>query len=464
MKKYNITYDSDYLLDLYNVNASVRVDLERTLKMALAGKKTGKVIIERLIKKNPSVPQLKNHLLALCKTLGQGGRAKVINDNIVKKHPEYTYGFFNRVTMALEEIDFELAKELLGEAPDLELLFPERTVFLNLEVEEFYKVVVCYFSTIRDFDKAKLYLTELEELNPSSPKAMLAREMYRLKRQESVFLGQLEDGIQVKATKEIPTTTNMGMPTFQNKEIEKLYQFGFDFPEVVINKILSLPRESLIQDLELVLEDAVLRFDYFEEHEGSESIDFVLHAFYLLSELKAEESFPAALQFFSYSSDIVDLYLADLIYESFRETLYHISNQNLALFDAYMKTPGIDGHNKSFVLEVINLIGNKREDLRKDIGEYYSNWLQFYLNSSEEDNVIDASLIASMLNSAIDFRLKEVLPMAKELFEKDHVSEGICGSYAIVSDMMENKREDLGDIEILNMVERYKRYQSEGYY
>jgi hypothetical protein len=72
---------------------------------------------------------------------------------------------------------------------------------------------------------------------------------------------------------------NKGQPIFNHPEIKDLYKYSEkDIPRDVIQKILTLPRPTLIQDLEHVFLDMVLRWDYFTETDFEEQT----HSFIVL--------------------------------------------------------------------------------------------------------------------------------------------------------------------------------------
>ncbi|MFN5649547.1 MAG: hypothetical protein ACK458_18705, partial [Sphingobacteriales bacterium] len=84
---------------------------------------------------------------------------------------------------------------------------------------------------------------------------------------------------------------------------------GIEIPVESIDNILSLPPESIRQDLQKLLEDAVKRFRYFCYGKAiEEDRTFPLHAICLLGELKAEQSLAAVLSFLSEHPDLLEFW------------------------------------------------------------------------------------------------------------------------------------------------------------
>jgi len=80
-------------------------------------------------------------------------------------------------------------------------------------------------------------------------------------------------------------------PAFINPILEEIYRYDLRIDHELVRQILTLPRESLLSDLTKVIYDSMARFVWFQnETEWNESTrNFILHAIFLLCELKAEE-------------------------------------------------------------------------------------------------------------------------------------------------------------------------------
>jgi hypothetical protein len=80
-------------------------------------------------------------------------------------------------------------------------------------------------------------------------------------------------------------------PVFIHPMVEEIYRHDMRINHELVRQILALPRESLLSDLAKVIYDSMARFDWFiNETEWDESThNFLLHANFLLLELRAEE-------------------------------------------------------------------------------------------------------------------------------------------------------------------------------
>lgn len=117
--------------------------------------------------------------------------------------------------------------------------------------------------------------------------------------------------------KSIQTTE---MPEFNHPEIQQLYENGMRIDHNVIKEILCLPRVTLINDLETILEDVVRRYEYFkdkvdEDEWIEEGQTFLIHALFLLTELNATESLDKVLQLLRQGEKLLEFWFGDFLNE-----------------------------------------------------------------------------------------------------------------------------------------------------
>ena len=142
-----------------------------------------------------------------------------------------------------------------------------------------------------------------------------------------------------------------GNPNLKHKELEALYQHGFDIPKTTIEEILSLPRESLIEDLKEVLLEAIRNFKNYgaASDNGAEEHLFIapIHAFFLLGELEAESALPVFEQFLEQDENVVDFWLGDVLTEMIWQPIYEITKEDISRVIPFLKKPMKDIFAKS---------------------------------------------------------------------------------------------------------------------
>jgi len=386
-----------------------------------------------------------------------------VNKWIIAEHPNYLFGKLNLANEYYLKQEYEKIPTVLGREMELASLYPHRKTFHLNEVTSFLKNAILYYTAIEDFEQAEIRYDLMIQIAPDSADTemiknhffatrMLARQK-RYEEEEKTRLSVI--------TKSQEVSTVSEQPTFHHVEIIELYGFGFDVKKGKLENIMSLPRETLIQDLELVLQDSIKRYSYFhklarQDEWNEEAFNFVIHAIFILGELKASTSMNTIFHVLSQSDEYLELYLGDFLTEILWEPLYKIAENNLQLCKEFLFKPGVSTYSKATFLDVAEQIALHNPKRNNEIGNLFNDVIQFFLNSDINDNVIDSDLIGLMICNVLNIKGVELLPGIKEMFERGIVSTKICGSWMDVNvalsqpDDFDNRRE------ILSIFDRYK--------
>ncbi len=460
---YNITTDPN-LLDKQNAIApELSRKLEQFHKLALKGKRSSIQKLLDAIKRYPNNPQLKNYLSVLYGQLNDSKKMYETNKWIIAEHPNYLFGKLNLANEYYLKQEYHKMPEVLGSAMELKALYPDRDTFHLNEVISFYKCAILYFTAIDDIEQAEIRHDIMQKLAPDSADTEFASSQIlaaTMKASQARFEEEQKTRISViTKSQEIKNLKNA--PNFNHKEIKWLYNHGLYIGEEKLNKILSLPKDTLINDLELVLLDSIARYGYFKslfEENGweEESMNFLVHAIYLLGELQATDTLETIFDVLSQSDEYFDLYLGDFLTSAIWEPIYKIAINDLEACKEFMYTPGLDTYARITILDALEQLALHHHERRDEVLSWFKDVIQFFLDSSLEDNVIDSDVIALLICNVIDIDGVELVPEIKQLFERGLVSQGICGDWKEVKEAFEqpclrDKRK-----EILPMAERYE--------
>ena len=161
-------------------------------------------------------------------------------------------------------------KELLGEKMCLKALYPDRTIFHFNEVLNFLKISILYYGSIDDKEKAEscygtmLDIEEKFEIgDEESSQVFRTIAGLRMLHMQKGLEEERANKIIVEVNPE-PIEQTEEIPVFNHSEMQMLYEHGFEISKHVLGQILSLPRESLIEDLVKVMFDSVHRYEYFQ--------------------------------------------------------------------------------------------------------------------------------------------------------------------------------------------------------
>lgn len=471
---YTITTDPQFQNNRYSIPPALEKQLQ-LLAMECQEKSTSKLIdkLNQLVIQYPTVPQLKNYLSVAFHVQGNNKKAEEVNLWTLSEHPDYLFARLNAANVHIERSELEKVPELLGELLEIKSLYPDRDLFHLAEVTGYLKVVIRYFAAMENVELAENRLTLLKEIAPDHPDTEQAEVFLwpmRLKLAGQRMEEERKNRISPAAYKVVEELNNHTPPQFNHVEIQNLYQYGLYIPHEKLKAIIALPRHTLIADLETVLSDAVTRYGYFKKQENTEEThSFVLHAFFLLAEIRAEESLPKLLSFLECDDDFLRYWIGDHITETLWQSIYDLGFSNTTLLRKFVMQPGVGTYSKSCASEALCQMVLHHPEKREEVLNVFSEILGRFAHATVDDNIIDSDFLGLTISDALDCHLHELKPVIKTLFERGYVSTGICGHYKEVEkafgrkDKFSHKR-DLYNIFDLydNVTTTWAGYKEEG--
>lgn len=458
---YKITSDPRFFDEENAISPELSIILEKFYELATAGRRSAIPKLLKAIEEYPENPQLKNYLSVLYGQINNFDKMYEINHRIVDEHPNYLFGKINLAHEYIKKGEVDKVVLILGETLDLKALYPERDTFHINEVLSFHKCLVFYFTAIGNIDQAQLCYDLMENIAPDAADVEIAFKYIFTARMEAGYLRykeEQENKISVKVEEQQKTKIKKP-PSFTHSEIKWLYSYDFNIEEEKIYTLLQLPRESLIKDLELVLEDSINRYTFFSEEEGwdEEKMSFPIHAIFLLGELEAEESINVLFKVLSQSEEYISFYFGGLLTDVLWEPTYKMVNRNIDACKEFLTKPGIDTYTKALITDVFEQIVHHQPNRRNEIIACFRDVINFFLSSSRDANVIDSEFIGLFICNIMDFKGQELLPEIEQLYDKKYVSYGICGSFEDVKEDIEGslRQNTNRKYDFLSMVERY---------
>lgn len=462
---YEITGDPEFL----NKKSGITPDLFRQMEdLHHRASKGGDKNIQKLIsmiEKYPRVPQLKNYLSVAYVNSGNPAKANEVNHWIIREHPDYLFGRLNLAFEYLYKKQYDKIPEVVGNLMEIKDMYPERNCFHLSEITSFNKFAIMYFCAVGNMEAAESRYEIMEELAPGHPdtievfpyllKARLEKATKRMEEEERTR-------ISVSTTRPA-CIQRKEEPEFNHSEITWLYENGMAIDREKLKTILSLPYESLVSDLTLVLKDTIYRYEYFrkitkkKKKWQEERMSFPLHAIYLLGELRAEESLSVVLETLRQGEEFLEFWYGDFLTGELWEPLFHIGRNRLDLLKDLVLSPHIYAFARSEVASCTSQIALHHPERRQEVVEWFRDIFSSLGKASLDDGLIDSDFLGLAISDALDIRAKELLPEIKRLFELGYVNKGICGDYEKVEKEIRSPGKKLFKKNLLNIFDRYQK-------
>jgi uncharacterized protein YecA (UPF0149 family) len=390
--------------------------------------------LQQIIQQHSKVPQLYVSLRQMYAKLGRTDKVEQVEDKMQERFPDY---LFSRVFLAKrydEKGEVEKIPEVLGDSLSLSDLYPGKEVFTPYEIATFYDLVYRYYFKTGQDEKAEETSKLLKDtIGKYEVYDLLEEEHMLLRMQQGLaFMEQSREksveAIQKEYDKEGQTDEP---PKFQHEEIRALYEQGWDIDEQSLQRILNLPRESLIRDLEEVLRDSIRRFEYYYDGPNweKETHTFPTHAAMILAELRAKESLPVILDFLRQGGEFRDYWVADLSNDIFIPVLYHLAEDQPRVLVDFIKEPDVFIWSKSLANGTLVQITLHQPQRRKEVLAYFREIMEYFFEQRENEHVMDSSFLGSLANSLADMGAKELEQDLEKLYAHNLVDEFAMGDW-----------------------------------
>jgi Uncharacterized protein conserved in bacteria len=436
-------------------------------EQAIKGKRR---IIEKLlknIKKYPYEPSLKNYLYVAYKMKGREEEASKLLKKTIEIHPKY---FFAKVSLAEEYLDKgepEKVPEVLGESLKLEILCPDQKIFHITEVTAFCSVVILYFIEIKEWKKAEYQLKILKQVGASD-----AYERMELRLQHAVLANSLErmrtnvkQEIVVDSYPIISYRSTEKPPVLQHELLRAFYQYsGKDFPAELIDQVIALPRESLIEDLNLIIEDSICRFDWFTKNYKSynaQEQEFSTHGLYFAAALKATDCLPTILKLLQQGEEGLSYWFGDELESIFFEPIYLLGESRLSELREFIITPHLFFTVRLVVAKSVAQIAFHQPERKAEIVSWFRGVLNYHLAHFNDEGIIDTRFLAWTVSYFSKFAGPEEIPLIEKLWNKGWIPEHYLGS---LEEIIESFKESMKDYNKAPMPENIYEFYSKIYF
>ena len=457
---FNISDSPEIINSLFQINDRAKKLLQDTYDDINRTNKNKESKLLAYVEQYPDIPQFKNRLSTYYELKGNRRKAKEIKLITLQQHPDYLFG---KITIALEyyyENQPEKMPALLGEQLELRALYPQRKIFHLSEVMNYYKVVALYLNAVDRCDEAWEVVEKMEKNCPGNPEIeMTTNEIFRYNLKNASRRMEEREKTSKMVTgffRENIIATDIP-PQFENKIIEELYHYDFRLPPGILKVILDLPEESLIRDLEKVLQDSVARYRYFESDKRlwDEQTQFLSHAIFILAEKGRAECLPDIFNTLKNGDAFTEFYFGDTRTELLWIAFYKLAAADVSVLFAFLKEPDIDTFSKTPVNQALEQLFYHHKNLSNRIIDGYTDLSAFFIANKHDEAVTDTHVIASVAGTMRDIAVDEFKDQIKKLYENNLVYLAYTGNYETL--MKYNRNEERKKKAIPTIYEMYEK-------
>ena len=271
------------------------------------------------------------------------------------------------------------------------------------------------------------YLKEIMS-NPKDPEYEEKREWLELKPEEK-WSAYLSDPL-----KEIKFDFYFRMPAFNHPEVKTFYDSSFDLDKNTLNIIMALPRQTLIEDMQTMLTDCIKRVKYFKKYDASK-VFLPMHAIYVLSSLRAEESLDTMLFVMSQEEDTGTFWFGDLVPETFWQYIYLIGQNQTEKLMSYLCSEN-DISPRCVIIDVFTQIAIRQPERKQEMVNCETRAIEYLLANIDNEAIFNDFLLECLVCDLIAIGDINALPLIKRCLDTGQVSLIETGSLSEIEEKL----------------------------
>lgn len=410
----------------------------------LAREKPHKAIphLERLLKQYPNVPAIKNFLYSGYHNSGQYEKSKAMLERMLQEHPDYLFAIVPKILSLISVEELEKYAHLLGNPRDIRTIQPNEKIYHISAFAAYESAAAHYEAFTGDYENAIKRLQTLIELDVEQAKL---EELARHIATARVITFMDRQSEEKKYRREVESASKVEFepaeepPLLECQELEILYSHSLkNIDQEAVARLIQLPREGLVRDLERLLEDSIRRWDYFIEADDYQenTHSFPIHALYFLGALKAEESLQKVLDLLRIGSEFTDYWFGDSLDFFMLPTLFELGKNQLEQLKNFVLEPDLDDFNRLQVSKAVAQVAFHHPERRAEVAGWFEAVFNYLLDHEDDDRLVDTNFIGFSVAEVIHFRGLELLPFIEKLWDKKLFPPSIAGNLKTITEEM----------------------------
>ena len=396
--------------------------------------------IRKSIRKYPSSRPLYSYLANSYQMIGNFEKEEEVWNIAYERFPEYLFARIGLANLDIRDDFYEDIPLLLGKDLELDKLYPEKKQFHITEINAYYHFIARLYLNTNQLEKLEKLLFDLQK---QLPQEQLTRDVARIY-QTTVHQNKLEklkDLPELTEEEYAPNQTETP-PVFKHPELVRRLQFiakpaGFD--DKLLEQIKSLPRNEVIADMEEILVDSIRRLKYYEDTDEGEAPRGVTYAFAVLSELKSKESLESVHEILKQGFNHFEFYFEVDWEDLFAYYVLQVHDQQiLDVFSQWFKEPNY-AKGKCALFYTLGAMKVAKVITKKQMESWMKNAFIYAFEHRGDTNFFDTVMVTELINYAINYQLKNLLPQIKPFFDEGLINHLLIGDYDEVKNMIIDK-------------------------
>ncbi|MEY3243347.1 MAG: hypothetical protein RIR11_4786 [Bacteroidota bacterium] len=402
--------------------------------------------LEQAITDYPELPEFRYFHIIYMTTYARIEQAEQASRDLVRDFPDFLLARISLAQLLIKRKELEEVKYLLGNPIDIKTLLGNRDVYHERDVMVYYFAAIQLALAYQDINMAGEYLTIMILTNPGYSTTINMAVQVR-KMQMALVQEELEHDEKyerhVKSFSTVEYESINEPPKLRHSELEVFYHTKpEDMDADTIAAIRALPRASLRADLEAILIDSILRYNYFSSAGLTEDECCApLHAFYWLGTFAMEESLPLVLDWMRQGQAFTYFWTDEMTVDVLFDSFYLIAKNRLPDLLAYVKEPNQCDAMRTMAATVVAKVGLEEEGRRAEAVEWLREVARYTLAHLDDDALIDTRFLATWVTTAITFQCTELWPEIQEFYALHLIPVGSVGTLKDVKrDIFEQER------------------------
>ena len=401
----------------------------------------------QLLDKYPQVPAIKNFLYLCYRSTGKQDKANDMQERMLQEHPDYLFGIVPKILSLTKKEELEEYAHLLGEPRDIRTIMPNEKVYHIAAFTAYESAAAHYEAFTGNAESALKRLETLIELDVEQVKLDEVARNLATARILAMTERLNEDNrfrITVESFAKVAFDPTDEPPQLEYQELEILYTHSTkNIDKDAVARLIQLPREALIRDLERMLEDSIRRWKYFQGLDYDyDTHEFIFHALFFLGALKAEESLQKVLDLLRMGDDFTDFWFGDSLDFIMLPTLYELGKNQLEELKKFVLEPDLDDFNRLQASKVVAQVALHQPKRRAEVVQWFEDVFNYLLEHEDDDRLMDTNFIGFSVAEVINFKGLELLSKIEELWNKKLIPPSVSGNLKTIKEDLNEPHSD----------------------